>query len=104
MGKNTGTGALSLERAIADPAAVFAAPEDVLKDTRLSPANKLEILQRWAHDADRLAVAEAEGMGGGEPSLQGRVLQALNEMTRRISSEAEPHENSLPRADPAELE
>jgi len=35
-------------------------------------------LQRWAEDARELEVAESEGMGGGETSLLGQILSALD--------------------------
>lgn len=66
------------EKAIVDPESVYDGPEEVISDDRLSLQQRVEILKRWAHDADRLAVAESEGMGGGEPAMQNRVLEALH--------------------------
>lgn len=65
------------ERAKADPAAVFAAPEAVLQRADYSTEQKREVLCRWLKDAEELSVAEEEGMAGGEPSLMERVSAAL---------------------------
>ncbi|HTF87717.1 MAG TPA: hypothetical protein VK843_04860 [Planctomycetota bacterium] len=96
MDKRPGTRPMSFERAIADPAAVFSSPQEVLDDLRLTRTQKLEVLRRWAYDADRLAVAETEGMGGGEPSLQGRVLDALNQLEREMFGTSSPAQHSPP--------
>jgi hypothetical protein len=71
---------IDFERAKADPSGVFTSPTAVLADERFSGVEKLEILREWVHDADLLEIAESEGMGGGEPSMLGRVLAALHEM------------------------
>ena len=81
---------VELDKAISDPAAVFTAPEDVVLDTRLNLSEKLEVLKRWAHDADLLAVAESEGMGGGEPAMQSRVLKALGEIEQQLAPDGAP--------------
>jgi hypothetical protein len=78
------------EKAIADPESVYDAPEEVVADERLSLEQRLEILKRWAHDADRLAVAESEGMGGGEPAMQNRVLEALHHVEELATGRRSP--------------
>ena len=75
---------IDFERASADPAASFGSPNELLEDRRFCDLEKLELLQRWALDADLLAIAESEGMAGGEPALQGRVLAALRELEARM--------------------
>jgi len=72
---------IDLERARLDPGSVFASPEDLRDHPRLARAEKIEILRRWAYDASELAVAEEEGMGGGEPSFLARILSALDALT-----------------------
>lgn len=69
-----------LERARLDPSAVFGAPEQVLATPQLTRDEKIEILRRWSYDAGELAVAEEEGMGGGEPALLDRILAALDQL------------------------
>lgn len=69
-----------LERARLDPSAVFGAPEQVVATPQLTREEKIEILRRWSHDAGELAVAEEEGMGGGEPALLDRILVALDQL------------------------
>jgi hypothetical protein len=56
---------------------LFAEPQDVAADPKLSRENKLAILRRWEQDALRLSASEAEGMGGGQESMLGRVGQAI---------------------------
>jgi hypothetical protein len=43
--------------------------------------SRVATLCRWAYDATELAVAEEEGMGGGEPSDLSTVLKALVTVT-----------------------
>lgn len=69
-----------LERARLNPATVFATPEEILATPNLTRTEKIELLRRWAYDADELAVAEEEGMAGGEPTLQGQILAALDQL------------------------
>lgn len=74
-------GKLDLEKAQLDPGSVFSSPEKLCDHPGLAQEQKIEILRRWAYDASELAVAEEEGMVGGEPSLVARVLSALDSLT-----------------------
>jgi len=67
-----------LERAVTRPWSVYKTPEAVLADRQLDPAQKRRILESWERDSRELAVAEEENMGGGEPDMLGRVLEALS--------------------------
>jgi hypothetical protein len=67
-----------IARAKLDPGAVFAGPEEVRDDPRLSAGEKADILRRWEYDARELSVAEEEGMAGGEASLLDRIEAALH--------------------------
>ena len=71
------TPAFDYRRAMANPSAYFAQPKDVLARRGLSRSTKLRLLRQWEQDARGLAVAEAEGMSGGEESMHGRVLAAI---------------------------
>ncbi|MDH2311544.1 NADH dehydrogenase ubiquinone Fe-S protein 4 [Methylobacterium brachiatum] len=66
-----------LERALVNPAAVFATPSAVLNHPRLLREGKREILRRWAWDEYLKEVAAAEGMAEGEPSQLEAVKAAL---------------------------
>ncbi|MCJ2125508.1 NADH dehydrogenase ubiquinone Fe-S protein 4 [Methylobacterium sp. J-077] len=66
-----------LERALINPAAVFATPAAVLDHPRLLREGKREILWRWAWDEYLKEVAAAEGMAEGEPSQLEAVKAAL---------------------------
>jgi hypothetical protein len=79
--------ALDLNRFLLDPSSSFRRPEDVVGDSRLRRQQKIEILCRWAYDATELAVAEEEGMGGGESSNLQAVLDALVSITGGFDAE-----------------
>jgi hypothetical protein len=68
---------LDLAAALRDPASVFRQPRDVVTYPGLSDEQRLALLEQWERDARALAVAEEEGMIGGEESLLARVQQAL---------------------------
>jgi hypothetical protein len=83
--------AFDLQKALLNPAAVFGAPKAVVEDERLSREQKLQLLKQWEHDALSLAVAEGEGMAGGEESMLNRVRLAIDRVKR-----------GAPRAQPAQ--
>jgi len=72
---------IDLDKARLDPAAVFAAPEDVLTCEALSRQQKIDILRRWQYDANEVSVAVEEGMAGDDDDLVRRVLLALSQLT-----------------------
>ena len=67
---------IDLDQALSSPTSAFRRPEDVEHST-LTRAQKIEILLRWVYDATQLAVAENEGMGGGEAAEIDVVMAAL---------------------------
>lgn len=69
-----------LEKAVLQPWAAYKTPEEVLADRALNDSEKRRILESWERDARELAVAEEENMGGGEPNMLHRVLQALTQL------------------------
>lgn len=71
---------IDLSQAEEDPAAVFATPQDVLREAGLSREQKLRILQRWKLDALEMEVATEENMTGGERSRLDEVIAALDAM------------------------
>ncbi len=77
-----GTSPLDIDAVLANPSAYFAQPQDVLTYPGLSLELRLKFLRQWQQDARQLAVAESEGMGGGEESMLGRVNQALRALER----------------------
>jgi hypothetical protein len=86
---------VDVEAIMADPTATFAQPRDVLTDPRFSREIKLKILQRWEHDARSLAVAEGEGMSGGEESMHGRVLHAIRSLEESTGKDRAQTEGKL---------
>lgn len=68
---------LDMAEALTDPAKVFDHPVDVLTQPGLDSDQRRAILERWLYDARELAVAEEEGMGGGEIPLTERIAKAL---------------------------
>lgn len=66
--------------AIRSPTSVFHDPREIVGHEGLSREQKLRILKQWEVDARALAVAEEEGMAGGEPNMLQRVMQALDDL------------------------
>lgn len=81
---------IDLERALFDPASVFAEPDDVVEHPSLTITHKIEILRRWAYDASELVVAEDEGMVGYEGPAIGEILAALHRLTGGYDAEHTP--------------
>jgi hypothetical protein len=50
------------DKALLDPTQVFHTPQEVLDDIRYSREEKIEILRRWAYDAELEEVAKGENM------------------------------------------
>ena len=59
------------------PAAYYASPQDVLDDHDLSPAQKRDVLRRWALDAYLIELALFKGEPQPEPSRLDEVIDAL---------------------------
>lgn len=81
---------LDLEKALLDPGAVFSDPQELRDHPDLTYEQKIELLRRWAYDASELAVAEEEGMVGGESSQIARILAVLDELTDGFDVEHSP--------------
>jgi hypothetical protein len=86
-----GTSPIDIDAALANPSAYFAQPQDVLTYPGLSRTLQRDLLRQWEQDARQLAIAEGEGMGGGEESMLGRVSQALRALDR--SQETNTNDN-----------
>lgn len=84
-----GSRPVDLKRALIDPASLFHSPDEVIGNPKLSRDKKIEILCRWAYDTAELAVAEEEGMGGGESGDMSAVLWALGQI-----APIEPHSSA----------
>jgi len=68
---------LDIDKALLDPAGVFTEPNEIVQMPGLTRSLKLRILEQWEREARALAVAEEEGMTGGEESMLGRVRRAI---------------------------
>jgi hypothetical protein len=68
------------ERALEDPKLAYGTPEKLLARTDLTREQKRKVLELWELDARRLSGSEDENMGGGEPSMLGRVLLARRQL------------------------
>jgi len=69
---------VNFEAALQDPAKCFETPQHVLDDPKLTITQKHKLLKQWEQDARLLAVAEEEGMNGGEESMLHRVKRAMD--------------------------
>lgn len=67
---------MNIEQMKLDPTKEFDKPFDIVKDERLSNAQKLELLQQWEADAQLMQEAATEGMTGGEDALLREVSEA----------------------------
>ena len=74
-------GAMDYQKALLDPASIFEGPEEVLEQAELTKDQQIEILRRWAYDANEVAVAEEEGMEGDGPLILQRVLETLDKVS-----------------------
>ncbi len=81
---------IDLKQAQLDPGSVFSSPEQLRDHHALTKEQKIDILRRWAYDASELAVAEEEGMVGGEPSQLAQILSVLDSVTGGYDVEHRP--------------
>lgn len=71
------------ERIIADPAANYQRPEEILLDASLSREEKILALKQWALEQRELEVAEEENMRGDfQPSLLQQILIVLHQLEK----------------------
>lgn len=91
---------VDLEKAMNDPANVFATPEAVADHAGLSDAQKAEILRRWEYDAAEMAVAGEEGMPVVDGDLLHRLLACLDRVAGGFDVEhtGPTKQQGLPRA------
>jgi hypothetical protein len=82
-------GPIDLEKALMDPASVFSQPREIVGNPNLPRDFKRRLLQQWERDARGLAVAEEEGMSGGEESMLGRVRLAIRALGEDDSAPAD---------------
>lgn len=71
-----------------DPAARYAHPQAVLRDPDLAPAEKRELLHRWALDAYLMDLAHFKGEPQSEASCLEEVIDALIDLDQPVSGRA----------------
>jgi hypothetical protein len=81
---------MTKQETIDNPASNFRTPATIVESTVLSPGEKGEALRNWAQDAERLSVAAAEGMTGGERSLLPEVKAAEAVLEKQIEADGNP--------------
>jgi hypothetical protein len=82
---------IDLDKARLNPSAIFASPNDVLHHRDLSRLQKIEVLRRWAQDAQALQVAEDENMTAPPQQPSSRldeVMQALHDLDAELDPES----------------
>lgn len=77
---------IDVEKAMHDPAAIFARPENVI-NAPLTKQQKIAILKSWAYDVRELEVAEEEGMVGTTRSSFHQILESLNRLVGEVDVE-----------------
>ena len=70
------------------PSTHFDEPHEVVEDSSLSKAQKVETLDTLEQDARQLAEASSEGMGGGEPNNLDDVLIAKDALALKSDAQA----------------
>ena len=73
-------GKLDVDAAVINPAECFAAPTEVLNDSRLTRDEKRRILESWALDERLISQAEAENMKGTDQLRLQEIGLALLEL------------------------
>jgi hypothetical protein len=68
---------IDLKKALLDPAGCFNQPDDIVRHPDLARGTKIRLLTEWERGARELAVADDEGMTGGEESMLNRVRRAI---------------------------
>jgi hypothetical protein len=68
---------IELDAAKNDPSRYFDRPDDVVRDPRLTTAQKIEILRQWETDARLMSVAEEENMPGTQVPPLDSILKAI---------------------------
>jgi hypothetical protein len=63
-----------------DPSRYYDRPQEIADDKTMNVEQKLSLLESWAADEERLLVATAENMGGGESSRLDEVLAVLGRL------------------------
>ena len=81
---------LDIDKALADPAGTFSEPNEIVRMPGLTHSLKLRLLEQWEREARALAVAEEEGMTGGEESMLGRVRRAVVALGGEEKSDDQP--------------
>lgn len=74
---------INIEHAKLDPAHTFHRPREVLENEKISRADKIDILRRWAYDEREIAVAEEENMQGIDAdtnNILDEILECLIEL------------------------
>lgn len=74
-------GKFDLEAAKSDPSRFFETPEEVVRMTGLTDAQKIEILRQWETDARLMSVAEEENMPGVQQVPLDQILNAVGTLT-----------------------
>ena len=68
------------ERALGDPAAAFAGPEDIARHPGLDPGRKRALLERWR-------AAHGAGGAGGDAGAPGGVLERIGRALAFLDTE-----------------
>ena len=88
---------MDIDRAMSNPASVFATPEALSESSELTAAQKRAVLLQWRDQLQQLQAADDEGMRRNEAAasttddLLGRVTSVLSQIdadSKRVSNSA----------------
>jgi hypothetical protein len=77
-------------KTIENPSSRYASPAELVNDSTLTLEEKREALKIWEENARELAVAEEEGMSGGEPSRLAEIADAQSKLPSRGERKPSP--------------
>lgn len=81
---------IDMDKARLNPSAVFASPNDVMQNRELSRSQKIDVLRRWAQDAQALQVADDENMTASPHQRSSRldeIMKALHDLDAELNPE-----------------
>ena len=81
---------IDTEAARFDPESVFAHPNDIESEPRLTLGRKIATLKRWAADVDRRLAAGSEGMpSNGTATAEADLLQQISHAIGVLEAQVE---------------
>jgi hypothetical protein len=87
---------MDIDRAMTNPASVFATPEALSESSELTAEQKRAVLLQWKDQLQQLQAADDEGMRRNEAaaSTTDDLLERVTSMLSRVDADLKPVSNS----------